>query len=321
MRYHVYLVRRVLSLIPVWFGISFMAFGLGSLAPGDPASSIYQQTYGFAPPNEAALDELREELGLDDPFPIRYGRWTLAALRGDLGFSYRSGGAVWPELASRLWATLRLTIGGLLVASLIAFPLGILAAVHHNSLADLVARIFSLLGAAIPSYWLAYIFILFFAVHLQLLPVAGATSWRHLALPCLTLGMGGAAILSRLLRSSMLEVLGYDYIRTARAKGLVERKVILVHALRNALLPLVTVMGTFLGHQLTGTIIVETVFAWPGLGRLIVDSIFFRDYPMIQGFVLFAGTVFVLVNLVVDLSYTWIDPRVRLAGRGEGPSG
>ena len=320
MRGYTYLARRVLYLLPVWFAISLLAFGLGALAPGDPAQSLYIQVHGVPPTDQVLLDKLREELGLSDPFPIRYVRWISSALQGDLGLSYRGNLPVWSELATRLWATLKLTIGGMVVAGLIAFPLGILAAVRHNSLADLLARLFSLLGAAMPSYWLAYMFILLFAVHLHWLPVAGSSSWRHLVLPSLTLGLGGAALLSRLLRSAMLEALGYDYIRTARAKGLSERNVILRHALRNALIPVVTVMGTLLGHLLSGAIITETVFAWPGIGRLIVDSISFRDYPVIQGFVLFTGTVFVLVNLMVDLSYTLIDPRVRLVGEG-GRSG
>jgi peptide/nickel transport system permease protein len=317
MRFYLYLARRVLSLLPVWLAISFLAFGMGALAPGDPAEAIYYQTFGEPPPDQAALDQLREELGLNEPFPVRYGLWTLGALRGDLGLSYRTGMPVWTQLASRLWSTLELAIGGLIIAGLIAFPLGILAAVRHNTLADLAARLFSLIGAAIPSYWLAYMFILLFAVHLHWLPVAGSSSWRHLILPCLTLGLSGAAFLSRLLRSSMLEALGNDYISVARAKGLPERRVILVHAFRNALVPVVTVMGTLLGFLLSGAIIVETVFAWPGLGRLMIDAISFRDYPIIQGFVLFTGTVFVLVNLVVDVSYTWIDPRVRLVDSGE----
>ena len=228
---------------------------------------------------------------------------------------------VLPALISPLGSTLILALGGLIAASMIAFPLGILAAVKHNSLIDVVARFFSLIGAAIPSYWLAYMFILVFAVYLHWLPVAGAGSWRHLILPCFTLGLSGAALLSRLLRSSMLEVLGYDYIRTARAKGLSERKVILQHALRNALIPVVTVMGNMFGLLLSGAIIVETVFARPGLGRLIIEAISFRDYPVIQGFVLFTGTVFVLVSLIIDLSYTWIDPQVRLADGGPGRRG
>lgn len=321
MHFRRYLARRVLYLLPVWLAISVLAFGLGALAPGDPAEAIYFETFGEPPNDEVALEKLREELGLNDPLPVRYGRWVFDAIRGDLGDSYRNGLPVLPGLISPLGSTLQLAVGGLIAASLIAFPLGILAAVKHNSLIDVLARLFSLMGAAIPSYWLAYMFILLFAVNLQWLPVAGTGTWRHLILPCFTLGLGGAALLSRLLRSSMLEVLGYDYIRTARAKGLSEPKVILIHALRNALIPVVTVMGNMFGFLLSGAIIVETVFARPGLGRLIIEAISFRDYPVIQGFVLFTGTVFVLVSLVVDLSYTWIDPQVRLAEGGPGRRG
>lgn len=316
-----YLARRVLSLLPVWVAISLLAFGLGTLAPGDPAEAIYYETFGEPANDQVALDRLREELGLNDPLPLRYGRWTFDAIRGDLGVSYRNGLPVLPALVSRLGSTVQLAIGGLIMAGLIALPLGILAAIRHNTLIDALARLFSLIGAAVPSYWLAYMLILVFAVYLHWLPAAGSGSWRHLILPCFTLGLGGAALLSRLLRSSMLEVLAYDYIRTARAKGLSERKVILIHALRNALIPVVTIMGNMFGFLISGAIIVETVFARPGLGRLIIEAISFRDYPVIQGFVLFTGTVFVLVSLIVDLSYTWIDPRVRLANGGPGHIG
>jgi peptide/nickel transport system permease protein len=302
----------VVSLLPVWLAVSVLAFGLGNLAPGDPAEAIYYQTFGVPPTDQFELDQLREELGLDDPLSLRYGRWLINALRGNLGVSYRTGLPVWPELTQRLWVTLQLALGGLLVTGSIAFPLGILAAVRHNSRIDMLARIFSLAGASLPSYWLAYMFILLFAVYLNWLPVAGSGSFRHLVLPCLTLGMGGAALLSRLLRSAMLECLSDDYIGVARAKGLPESRVVLVHALRNAMIPVVTVLGNLLGLLLSGAIIVETVFSWPGLGRLIVDSIQFRDYPVIQGFVLLTGSFFVLINLMVDLSYTRIDPRVNL---------
>ncbi len=303
--------------MPVWFAITLLAFTLGAVAPGDPAEAIYYQTFGEPPTDQAALDRLREEIGLNDPFLLRYGRWTYRALSGDLGTSYRTGSPVWSQLTSRLWATLMLAIGGVMVALVIALPLGVLAAVRQDSPLDLTARLFSLIGAAIPSYWLAYLLILVFAVHLHWLPVAGSGSWLHLVLPCTTLGLSGVALLSRLLRSSMLEAMGNEYMRVARSKGLPERRVILVHALRNALIPLVTVMGTMLGFLLSGAIVIETVFAWPGLGRMMIEAISFRDYPVIQGFVLFAGTVFVLVNLVVDVSYTWIDPRIRLAGGPE----
>lgn len=302
--------------MPVWLAITLLAFALGAIAPGDPAEAIYYQTFGEPPADQAALDRLREEIGLNDPFLVRYGLWTYRALRGDLGTSYRTGNPVWSQLTSRLWATLMLAIGGVIVALVIALPLGILAAVRRDSPLDLAARLFSLIGAAIPSYWLAYLLIFVFAVHLHWLPVAGSGSWLHLVLPCTTLGLSGAALLSRLLRSSMLEAMGNEYMRVARAKGLPERRVILAHAFRNALIPLVTVMGTMLGFLLSGAIVIETVFAWPGLGRMMIDAISFRDYPVIQGFVLFTGTLFVLVNLVVDVSYTWIDPRIRLA---DGP--
>ena len=263
------------------------------------------------------MDRLREEIGLNDPFLVRYGRWTYWALSGDLGTSYRTGNPVWSQLTSRLWATLMLAIGGVIVALVIALPLGVLTAVRQDSPLDLAARLFSLIGAAIPSYWLAYLLILFFAVHLHWLPIAGSGSWLHLVLPCATLGLSGAALLSRLLRSAMLEAMGNEYMCVARAKGLPERWVILVHAFRNALIPLVTVMGTMLGFILSGAIVIETVFAWHGLGRMMIDAISFRDYPVIQWFVFFAGTIFVLVNLVVDVSYTWIGPRIRLAGGAE----
>ena len=301
-------------MLPVWTAITLLAFGFGAIAPGDPAEEIYYHTFGVPPADQAALDELREELGLDDPFLVRYGLWTYRAIQGDLGVSYRTGAPVWNQMVSRLWATLKLALGGVLVAAVIALSLGILAAARQDSLLDLAARLFSLTGAAMPSCWLAYLLILVFAVHLYWLPVAGSGSWQHLVLPSTTLGLSGAALLSRLLRSSMLEAMSNEYMRVARAKGLPERQVVLVHALGNALIPVVTVMGTMLGFLLSGAVIIETVFAWPGLGRIMIDAISFRDYPVIQGFVIFTGTVFVLVNLVVDVSYTWIDPRVRLSG-------
>jgi peptide/nickel transport system permease protein len=307
-----YIARRLLYLLPIWFGISLLAFGLGVLAPGDPASALYMQLYGQPPPDQTAIDELRAEYRLDDPFLVRFGRWTAAAVRGDLGVSYQSGRPVLDELAGHLWATVQIALAGMVVSLLLAFPLGIVAAVWPNSAADLLSRFFSLIGTAMPAYWLAYMLILLFAVRLQWLPVLGTGSWQHLVLPGVTLGLGGAASVSRLLRSTMLEVLGQEYIRAARAKGVRPQWVVLRHALRNAMIPVVTVMGNLFGFLLSGAVVVETVFALPGIGRLMVDAISFRDYPVIQGFVLFTGTVFVLINLLVDLSYPLIDPRVRV---------
>ncbi len=311
-----YIVRRIFSLMPVLFGISLMAFLLGYLAPGDPAGSIFFARYLNIPATTQALDEIREEFGLNDPLMVRYARWIVAAVKGDLGISYRTGRSVLEEFSLNLPNTVRLSLLGLIVGVSLAFPLGILAAVYPNSIADLLTRIFSMLGAAMPSFWLAYIFILFFSVRLKILPVAGTGTWRHLVLPAAVLGIGSAASISRLLRSSMLEVLGSDYVRAARARGVRQRKVVLEHALRNALIPVVTHMGSLFGFLTAGAVIVETVFAIPGIGSLVINAIGFRDYPIIQGFVIYTGTLFVLVNLVVDISYTFIDPRVRLTGRG-----
>lgn len=316
-----YILRRFISLIPVWFGVSLLAFLLGTLAPGDPAPALYKQIFGVPAVDTVTIEKFRQEYGLNDPIPVRYLRWAGSAVRGDLGYSYRSGRPILDELVYSLVPSLQLAGGGLIVAVLIAFPLGVLAALWKNTLPDFFMRLFALFGASMPSYWLAYLFILLFSVQLRWLPVQGTGSWQALILPCVTLGIGGAATLSRLLRSSMLEVLGEDHIRTARSKGLRESMVITRHALRNALLPAVTVMGGMFGGLLAGAVVVETVFARPGLGTLITSAISFRDYPVIQGVVLVGGTVFVLVNLLVDLSYTWIDPRIRLGARGGVPNG
>ncbi len=316
-----YIARRLVSLIPVLIGISLLAFLLGVLAPGDPAPALYKQITGSPAADPVALEKFRVEYGLNAPLPVRYLRWAASALRGDLGYSYRSGRPIVQEIAYSFVPSLQLALGGLLVAILIAFPLGIFAALWQDTLPDFGMRVFSLMGAAMPSYWLAYLFILLFAVQLHWLPVQATGSWQGLILPSLTLGIGGAAVLSRLLRSTMLDVLNEDYIRTARSKGLTERSVILRHALRNSLIPALTVLGGLFGSLLAGAVVVETVFSRPGIGILITNAISFRDYPVIQGVVLLGGTIFVLINLVVDLSYMWIDPRIRLGGKGGIQSG
>jgi peptide/nickel transport system permease protein len=311
-----YVARRILSLLPVWVGISLLAFALANLAPGDPAQLILLRQTGELP-TEEAVQRLREQLGLDDPFPVRYGRWLADAARGDLGTSLRTGEAVLQALLDRFPATLLLAVAALLLGLLIGIPLGTLAAARRDSGFDHASRIGVLLGASIPNFWLGYLFILLFAVGLGWLPVAGWGSWQHLVLPALTLAVGGIAGLTRLTRSTVIEELQADYVRTARAKGLPERAVVR-HALRNALNPIVTLTGVRFGRLLAGAVVVETVFAWPGIGKLVVDAIYDRDYPTIQGFVLFTGTAFVLLNLVVDLGYAWLDPRVRLTGKGNG---
>lgn len=315
-----YILRRLLYLLPVWLGISLLAYSLANLAPGDPARMILQRQTGEAV-SEEEVQRLRAELGLDDHFAVRYTRWVWHAAQGDLGTSYRTGEPILQLLAERFPRTLQLATVALVFGLLIALPLGVLAAIRRNSSADHGARLVAFVGASMPSFWLGYVLIIVLAVKLKLLPVAGYGTWQHVILPALTLGLGGAASLTRLTRSSVLDVLDEDYVRTARAKGLRERSVVLRHALRNALIPIVTVTGMRFGHLLAGAVIVETVFAWPGIGKYVIDSIYDRDYPAIQGFVLFMGTVFVILNLLVDLSYLWLDPRVRLVSGKEAQRG
>lgn len=299
-------------MIPVWLGISLLAFGLGSLAPGDPATIILQRQTG-EPPSQEAVRALRRELHLDDAFPLRYGRWLLGAVRGNLGRSYRSGEPVLAALAVRFPRTLSVALSALGLALLLALPLGIVSAVRRDSKLDHITRLGTLLLGSLPSYWLGYLLILLFAVGLRILPVAGWGTPKHLVLPALTLALGIGASLSRFTRATILEELGQGYVRTARAKGIGPWGVTLRHCLRNALVGLITVTGLRFGHLLGGAVIVETVFALPGIGSFAVDAIFDRDYPAIQGFVLFTGTIFVLLNLLSDLAYTWLDPRIDLA--------
>lgn len=293
-------------------GVSLLTFSISRLAPGDPAEILLRER-GQDPTLEA-IAAVREELGLHQPLAMQYLHWLGRVLRGDLGRSFRSGRPVLGELTGRFPATLQLTLAGLSVMLLIALPVGILAAVYKNRALDHASRIFALLGTSMPSFWLGLLLIYYLSVQLSLLPVMGRGTAAHLILPALTLGTGMAATYARLLRAGMLEVLGQDYITAARSRGLGENLIIIRHALKNALLPVVTAFGMSLGHMLGGTVIVETIFAWPGLGRYIVESIFNRDYPVIQGYVLFMALVFVLLNLLVDLSYRFFDPRIRMEG-------
>ena len=305
-----WILHRLLLAFPVWVGISLLAFGLGALTPGDPATIVLQRRTG-EPPSASAILALRHELGLDRPFAVRYGRWLADAARGDLGVSYRTGEPVLAALAIRFPRTAALALAALLLAVAVAVPVGLVTAARQNSVLDHVARISTLLLGSLPSYWLGYLLILLFSVGLHLLPVAGWGGPRHLVLPSLTLAIGVAASLSRLTRATILEELQQGYVHTARAKGVPEHVVLVRHCLRNAGIPLATVTALRFGHLLAGAVIVETVFAWPGIGSYVVDAIYDRDYPVIQGFVLFTGTVFVLVNLLADLAYHWLDPRIR----------
>lgn len=306
-----WLTRRLVGALAVWLLVSFLAFSLGALAPGDPAEIMLLRRTG-EPPAELEVQQLRHQLGLDRPFLVRYAGWLLAATHGDFGRSYRSGQPVLSELRARFPATLALALSALAIGLVIAVPLAVVSAVARDSALDHGARVLALTGVSMPSYWLGYVLILVFAVTFGLLPVSGAGDLRHLVLPALTLGLGSAASVTRLLRSNLLDELGADYVRTARAKGLSTLRVLTRHALRNALNPVVTISALRFGRLLGEAVIVETVFAWPGVGRWMVESISDRDYPAIQGFVLYIATVFIFVNVAVDFGYRVLDPRVRV---------
>lgn len=309
-----FILRRLLYLVPVWLGISLVAFLLTNLTPGDPARLALQRELGRQPTAEETA-AAREQMGLNDPAPVRYFTWLTDAVSGDLGTSYRTGTPVLDSLMDRFPNTLQIAGIGLMLAVALAIPLGVLAAVYQRTPVDHLSRVLALLGASMPSYWIAYLLILLFSVRLGVLPVAGSQTWQHAVMPALTLGIGGSASLMRLTRSETLETLGQDYIRTARAKGLRSPAILIRHALRNTMIPISTVLGMRFAGMLGGAVIVETIFSWPGVGKLMVDAIFDRDYPMIQGFVLFMGTAFLLINLIVDLGYGLIDPRMRLMGK------
>lgn len=301
-----YIVRRLLHTILVIFVISLIIFFSIRLT-GDPVSVMFSA----GEPSKEAIEAVRENLGLNEPLPVQYGLFLKGLLTFDFGESFRSGMPVATLIFERMWATLALALGGMVVAVLIAFPVGILSAVKRGSGIDFFGRIFSLIGISFPNFWLGIMLILIFAVYLQWLPASGFESFRHLILPSITLGLILSGILARLVRSSMLEVLNQQYISTARSKGISDWSVIIKHGFRNALLPTVTFLGLQFGSLLGGTVIVEQVFSWPGIGTLIVDAINQRDYPVIQGGVIFLALIMVFVNLVVDLSYTLIDPRIK----------
>lgn len=308
-----YALRRAFLVIPTLLGISFLAFALANLAPGDPAEQVLRRTSDRQPtPSEVA--EKREELKLNRPLVTQYMAWAGRAIRGDLGISYATRRPVVTELRNRIPYTLQLTVLAALLALAVAIPAGIISALHRNELFDQGARILSLAGASMPSFWLALNLIVLFAVRLSMVPVAGRGGWESYALPVVTLAVTPAAVLSRFTRSTMLEILDDDYMRTARAKGLTEWRTVVGHGLRNALVPLLTAFSISLGHLLAGAVIVESIFVWPGVGKLALDAILDRDYPMIQGFVLYAGAAFAGINLLVDLAYGVIDPRIKRAG-------
>lgn len=298
--------KRILMLIPVLLGVSLIVFILMQLTPGDPAQIILGAQ---AAPEDIA--NLRQEMGLNDPLVVQFGRFLLGIVTLDFGTSLKDGMPVLNKLMEALPYTAQLTLSAILIAVLIGIPVGIISATKQYSIFDRCATVFALVGFSTPNFWLSIMLILVFSVTLRWLPVSGSGSLLHLVLPAIALGTQSAAIITRMTRSSMLEVMNQDYIRTARAKGLGNRAVILKHSLKNALIPIITVVGLQIGLMFGGAILTETVFAWPGIGRLMIDSIRAKDTPVVQGGVIFTASIFVFVNLIVDILYAYVDPRVK----------
>ena len=300
-----YILRRLLYMIPILFGVSIVVFMILHLVPGDPARLVAGP---YATLEDVEI--IRSTLGLDRPLPMQYVSWLGNLLRGDLGRSARTHRPVTHELGLTVPATVELTLAAIAVAIFIGVSAGIIAAVRRNSVFDYSSMVVALLGVCTPSFWLGLMLMLIFAVKLDLFPTVGRGGLSNLVLPAVTLGTGAAAIIARVTRSSMLEVLNMDYIRTAHAKGLSGKTVILRHAVKNAFIPVITVIGLEFGYLLAGAVVTETVFAYPGVGRLLIDAIGFRDYPVIQGTLLLLAMQFALVNLIVDVLYVFLDPRI-----------
>jgi ABC-type dipeptide/oligopeptide/nickel transport system permease component len=302
----VYLFRRFLQSLLVLLGVSFVVFGILFLT-GDPALILL--------PPDASIEDIakfREQMGFNDPFLVQYGRFLAGALRGDFGQSVRHGEPAFDLVMERMPATFELSGAALALALCLSIPAGIISAVRRNSVLDYISTVVALLGQSMPTFWLGIMLILLFSVQFNILPSSGRGGWEHIVLPAVTLGLFTTARITRLTRSGMLEVLNQDYIRTARAKGVANPPVVWKHALKNAAIPIVTIVGIELGTLLGGSVITETIFAWPGVGRLSVQAIYNRDYPVVQAAVFTLAATFVLVNLVVDVLYTYLDPRIRL---------
>jgi peptide/nickel transport system permease protein len=331
------ILERILATIPIMLGVAIMVFLFMRLTPGDPVDIMMGQGGAVS---AGEMEKLRHEFNLDQPLPTQLWLFLKDAVRGDLGYSYVQKRPVTTLIAERLPATIELALGALFFALLIALPIGIISAVHQNSVLDRFSMAGAFLGISMPAFWLGIILILIFSVHLRWLPVQGRidhaaqlqeitgfyvldsiltgneeailSSLKHLVLPSVTLGAAVAAVVARVLRSSMLETLRSDYVTLARAKGAPEWTVVLKHALRNALIPTVTVVGLQVGVLLGGNMIIETVFSWPGLGRLVVKAIFDRDFPLVQGAVMVYAFTFVMANLIVDVLYTYLNPKISL---------
>ncbi|WP_045523205.1 nickel ABC transporter permease [Neobacillus niacini] len=302
-----FILRRLMQTIPVIIGVTFVVFFIMQLVPGDPAVLLAGEGA-----SKETIEAIREQLGLNRPLLVQYFDYLISVFRGDFGVSLKNSQPVLDEILVRLPITIELAFFSILITIVLGMAAGIISAIKPYSLKDTMVMIVALLGISLPSFWFGLMLMYFFSVKLQILPVAGWDSFLHVILPSLTLGAGGAAIVARMTRSSMLEVIRQDYIRTARAKGVRESLIIYKHGLRNALIPVITVVGLQFGALLGGTVLVESIFAINGLGRMIVDSIRMRDLPMVQGGVLVASLVFVVVNLIVDVLYRFFNKRIEL---------
>lgn len=303
-----YVVRRLLAGIPVLIGVSLITFILMNVVPGDPVLAALEKRT-----DPETISRIRHEMGLDRPLPVQYAEFLTKAARGDLGKSFRTKQPVAQMLSRALPVTVKLTFTAMLVALLLGIPFGILAALRHNTWVDYMATITTLSFISAPVFWVALIAQVVFGLKLDLLPISGYGGIEYMIMPAAVLGSRYAASIARYTRSSMLDVLGQDYVRTARAKGLGQPVVVWKHALKNALVPLMTIIGLEIGGLLTGSILTESVFGLPGIGRLTLDGLAFRDFPMIEGNVLFTAVIFVMANILVDIGYALVDPRIRMA--------
>lgn len=301
-----FLARRLALTILVLAGVATLVFSLIHLIPGDPAQAMLGEAA-----SQQDVEALRARLGLDRPLVEQYGRFLRGVAHGDLGTSFRTGLPVTTQILERMPATLELAAAAMFVAILVAIPLGIAAAVRRGTVVDHSAMVLALSGVSIPNFWLGPLLAIIFAVELGWLPVSGRGTWAHLVLPAVSLGAALAAILARMMRATLLEELREQYVLAARARGASRMRSVLRHAFRNSLIPVVTIIGLQFGAVLTGAVITETVFAWPGIGRLLIQSIGFRDYPLVQGCILLIAVTYVAVNLLTDLLYGVLDPRIR----------
>ncbi|MBD9226405.1 MAG: ABC transporter permease [Clostridiales bacterium] len=301
-----YILKRLLMAIPVLLGVTFIVFTIMSFTPGDPVQTMLGDNY-----TQEAYDEITEELGLNDPFLVRYVNYVVDLVQGDMGVSYSTKRAVSDEIFARFPATVRLAGAAIFLAVVFGIPLGVISATKQYSFFDSGSMFVALVGVSMPNFWLGIMLILLFAANLGWLPASGDKGFLALILPAVTLSANSLATITRMTRSSMLETIRMDYIRTARAKGLRESRVIIHHALRNAMIPVITSVGLQFGFALSGAVLVETVFSWPGIGRLLVDTIKLKDTPVVLGVVVVMAASFTVINLVIDILYACFDPRIR----------